>query len=326
MLRVPLIISSVLIISCSGKNCRESVDPIPVQIEVQRIDQKLFHTQSTQEVENLLDNHADFAKLFLDADQYPSNIILADQLFDLLQNPSIDTLYQESQQAFADLNQIIVTIESSLGRLSVYYPETKIPILQTAVTGLYKDLFISNEHVIIGMDFFVGKNATYKPQQIPNYILKRYNTEHLPANIMQFISSQYIQQCKGETMLSDMIDHGKSYYLLSQILPCTPENVLIGYTEEEWNDSFANDAIIWANFIENKLLYDTDHQIKQKFLGERPNVYEIGVKCPGRIGRWLGWQIVKRYAEKTDLSIQKIMAETDANKIFHLSEYKPSGS
>ena len=126
-------------------------------------------------------------------------------------------------------------------------------------------------------------------------------------------------------MLAEMIDHGKSYYLLSKLLPCTPEHILMGYTQEEWKDANDNDATIWANFIQNELLYETNHQMKQKFLGERPNVYEIAEKCPGRIGRWLGWQIVKSYVDNTGTSTQSLMAERDANQIFRRSEYKPSG-
>ena len=124
-------------------------------------------------------------------------------------------------------------------------------------------------------------------------------------------------------MLAEMIDYGKSYYLLGKILPCTPGNILIGYSEEEWEDIYENDAIIWANFVQNEWLYETDHTMKQRFLGERPNVYEIGDKCPGRIGRWVGWEIVEAYAERTGASVQDIMAETDFNKIFTESKYKP---
>ncbi len=325
MYRVLFILSIVLFTQCSDKSCRDTVEPIPIQLEVERIDQELFQAQSSGAIEALLASYPGFAQYFLDVDQYPSKKILAERMFSLYQNPSIDTLYQESLAAFEDIDLLTVELEEAFGRLSVYYPQTKVPKIQTAVTGLYKDLFISNEQIIIGMDFFIGSNASYPPQQIPEYILRRYTIEHLPSNIMQFVSSQYIQQSNDDTMLAEMIDHGKSYYLLSKILPCTPENILIGLTEDEWNDSFNNDDIIWANFIENELLYSTDHQMKQKFLGERPNVYEIGEKCPGRIGRWLGWQIVKNYAENTDVSVQNVMAETDANKIFRLSEYKPSG-
>lgn len=325
MLRVLSIMMILLVVGCQNQNCRDSVEPGSITLEVARLERGLFDSKSQSEVEVFLENNPVFAKLFLDADEYPSNAVLANKLFTLIQNPSIDTLYNEASEAFDDFDDFIGTLEGALGRLQVYYPDVTIPKIQTVVTGLYKDLIITNHHVMIGMDFFIGSDASYPPQQIPNYILHRYDVEHLPANIIQFLSSQYIQPAADDTMLSEMIDHGKSYYLLSKLLPCTPKNVLIGYTPEEWKESEENDAIIWANFIENELLYETNHHMKQKFLGERPNVYEIGDKCPGRIGRWLGWQMVEQYAKNTGTSVQDIMREKEANKIFRLSKYKPSG-
>lgn len=323
---VVLIICLVLFAGCSNDSCRESIAPVSVTLQVNRLDQDLFDASTPDDIKILLENNPPFANYFLQADQYPSDTILPNQLFDLLQNKAIDTLYQESLQAFSNLDGLISELQEAYGRLTAIYPETRLPVIQTAFTGLYKDLFISNEQVIIGMEFFIGEDASYQPKEIPAYILKRYTVEHLPSNIMQFVSSQFIATSKGESMLAEMIDYGKSYYLLSKLLPCTPENILMGYTEEEWSDSFENDQIIWANFIQNELLYETNHQIKQKFLGERPNVYEIGDKCPGRIARWVGWQIVKAYAEKTGISVTELMKETDANKIFRVSQYKPSGS
>lgn len=323
MRAVHLMICVVLLASCSSQPCRESVDPESVVLRVERLEQELFDSESSAEVEEFLQNNPDFAQLFLHSDQYPADSILANRMFGLIQNPSIDTLYQESVAAFENFDDVVKTLEDGLGRLKVYYPNAPSPVVQTCVTGLYNDLFISNEHIMIGMDFFVGPNATYKPQQIPNYILQRYTIEHLAASILQFISSQYIAKSKGDAMLAEMIDYGKSYYLLGKILPCTPGNILIGYSKEEWEDIYENDAIIWANFVQNEWLFETDHTMKQRFLGERPNVYEIGDKCPGRIGRWVGWEIVEAYAERTGASVQDIMAETDFNKIFTESKYKP---
>ena len=313
----------VLFTACSRETCRDSVDPTEVELDVQRLEKILFQANSSKDVESFLKENREFSNYFLDADQYPSDSILASRIFNLISNPAIDTLYQESVGAFQNFETTLSEIESALGRLKVYYPQAPSPKIQTVVTGLYKDLFISNEHIMIGMDFFVGLEASYKPLDIPNYILRRYNTEHLPSIIMQLISSQYSRPGKGESMLTEMIDFGKAYYLLAKIMPCTSERILIGYTEEEWTDSFDNESIIWANFIENKLLYETNHTIKQKFLAERPNVYEIGDKCPGRIAAWLGWQIVNAYAAKTGISVQELMAETDHNKIFTQSGYKP---
>ncbi|NQZ75516.1 MAG: gliding motility lipoprotein GldB [Ekhidna sp.] len=323
MRAVLLMICVVLLVSCSSKPCRVSVEPEMVNLEVQRLEKELFASKSEKDVERFLGEYPDFSQFFLHSDQYPSDSILAGRMFSLIQNPSIDTLYQEAITAFDDFDDVVVTLNEGLGRLKAYYPITPSPVIQTAVTGLYNDLFITNEHIMIGMDFFIGPEASYKPQQIPDYILKRYTTDHLAASILQFISSQFIATGNSDALLTEMIDYGKSYYLLSQILPCIPENVLIGYSEEEWEDIYENEEIIWANFVQNEWLYETDHTMKQRFIGERPNVYEIGEKCPGRIGRWLGWEIVKSYAKSTGKSVPEIMKEKDANMIFIKSGYKP---
>ena len=323
MRAVLLMIWILLLASCESQKCQKSVTPLAISLPIERLEEELFSSKNKKEVEVFLQQNKDLAQFFLHSDQYPADSILASQIFNLIQNPSIDTLYQESRNAFKDFESVVEIMEAGLGRLKVYYPEAPSPLIQTVVTGLYNDLFISNEHIMIGMDFFIGEKASYKPHDIPNYILRRYDLEHLPGSILQFISSQYIKPGKKDDMLTEMVDYGKSYYLLNKILPCTPRNILIGYTEEEWGDVFENEEIIWANFVENKLLYETNHQVKQKFLGERPNVYEIGDKCPGRIARWVGWQIVESYANKTGASVQEIMAEGDANIIFTNSGYKP---
>jgi uncharacterized protein YjaZ len=64
--------------------------------------------------------------------------------------------------------------------------------------------------------------------------------------------------------------------------------------------------------------------IKQKYLSERPKTVEVGEECPGRIAQWVGWEIVKKYmATHPDVSLSDLMKNTDAEKIFRESKYKP---
>lgn len=319
-----LIISLLFLFACNSSDCRSGLPENYVHLPVERLEDEFYYADSPQELEQILRQNTRFAELFLDAREYPSDSVLANQIFKIMKNAAIDTLFREAKSAFEDFDNTLSEIASGLGRLQTVYPQASVPLVQTTITGLYKDLVITNDEIIIGMDFFIGPDASFRPQEIPDYILQRYTLEHLPSTVLQFMSSQYIATSKEETMLAEMIDFGKSYYLLSQLLPCTPPNILIGYSEEEWQDIYDNEDIIWANFVENQIIYETNHVMKQKFLGERPNVYEIGEKCPGRIGRWVGWEIVKSYAEKNDIPLKDVLAETDNNKIFSKSGYRPS--
>jgi uncharacterized protein YjaZ len=45
-------------------------------------------------------------------------------------------------------------------------------------------------------------------------------------------------------------------------------------------------------------------------------------QSPGRIGVWLGWQIVKSFMQNNDVSLQKLLT-IDSEDLFKKSSYKP---
>jgi hypothetical protein len=129
---------------------------------------------------------------------------------------------------------------------------------------------------------------------------------------------------RDETLLNDMVSWGKVCFFMEKVMPCVPDSAIIMYSEKELNDVNRNMDIIWGHFIENKLFYETKNDIKRRYVEEAPKVAVIGDKCPGRIGRYIGWQIVKAYMEKNpEVTLADLMDETDAQKIFKLSKYKP---
>lgn len=327
MRAVIIVISFLLLItSCSEPTCREDilVPEEEVTVNVQRLEEVLFSSESIQDVAKFLEDYPTFTQLFLDGDQYPEDSVLAEKVYGLINNAAVDTLYQEATVEYASFTSIQGEMEMIFARLKSLYPSLHSPTVQTAVTGLYNDLYISDSLIIIGIDFFIGEEATYRPKEIPGYILQRYDREHLTAIIAKFMAGSLVNTGSGNTLLSEMIDFGKTYYLTSRLLPCTPDSILLGYTTEDMELINENESIIWANFVQNEILYETSHIVKQKFLGERPNVHEINQDCPGRIGAWVGWQIVESYMERNNVSVRSLLEDTDNEVIFRNSGYKPS--
>jgi hypothetical protein len=127
-----------------------------------------------------------------------------------------------------------------------------------------------------------------------------------------------------KTVLADMVAYGKSYYFAKRMLPCVPDSVLMSYSAEEIEGSRKNQDLIWARFIESQVLYSTSHVVKKDYLGDRPFTIQVGDKCPGRIGQWVGWQIVEKYMEThPDVTVPELMKMSDAQKLFRESRYKP---
>lgn len=324
-MRTVIITIPFLLFFACGPECKNenAIASTPVSIEVERLEAAFFSQDSPEGIENLLEEYREFSRLFLDSDQYPTDSILAAKIFRLIQNPSIDTLYNEAVSEYSDFDPIREDLEMAIGKMATLFPETRVPKIQTTVSGLYKDLFISDSLILIGLDFFIGPEATYKPLEIPGYVLKRYNKEHLASIIVKFLAGNQVYKGKSSSLLSEMVDFGKTYYLASRLVPCTQDSVWLGYTSRDMEVIDENEAVIWANLLENEVLYETNHITKRRFLGERPNVYEISQECPGRIGAWVGWRIVESYMKNNEVSIEELLADTDNEKIFRLSGYKP---
>lgn len=215
-------------------------------------------------------------------------------------------------------------LETAFKVIKYHYPDFVAPDVKTFVSGLSQDLLISDSLMVFGIDFFIGKDATYKPN-VYEYIQKRYERYNMVPAALLLLSNKFNEtNVKERNLLSEMINTGKAYYFVETILPCAPDSVIIGYPEQKLADVHHNEGRIWAHFIEKSLLFDRNPFILNKYIGERPSTPEIDSSAPGRIGTWVGWQIVRKYMERNPkVSLPELMAETDYQKIFNESKYKP---
>jgi len=296
-----------------------------VKVKIERLEDELFKAESVEEVFTFLNNNKVLKKEFLGSSQYPNDSVLAEILFDRITDPSIAILLEETRNEFGNMEDLKAEFEDAFAFMKVYIPQAPTPKIQTLVTGFgTSEMYISDSLIIIGLDYYIGPDATYRPNEYPQYILKRFRKEYIVPAVMLLLSDKYVvTDYSDKTMLADMIYYGKKYYFTEKLLPCTPDSLIIWYTTKELSDVNDNQHIIWANFLQNELLFETNHLTKEKFLGERPNTYEISAICPGRIGAWVGWEIVRKFMDDhPDVTLDALLKEADAMKIFNESDYK----
>ncbi|WP_071781093.1 gliding motility lipoprotein GldB [Adhaeribacter aquaticus] len=316
-----------IIFSCQKKKCEinPEIAKIKAQVTIERLENSFFAAKDENAIRAFLAQHPSFAQRYLQIKpQAPDGNIVA-SLTRLTNEPNLNKFAQETENKFKDLTPIKQDLETAFKHLKYYYPTFIVPKVNTYISGLLgPDLFVSDSLLVLGIDYFAGKQARYRPQQ-PEYILQRYEPENMvPAVVLQ-LSSQYNKiDLERSNMMAEMINYGKSLYFTERMMPCTPDSLIIGYSDQQIADVRYNEGKIWAHFIEKGLLYETDHFKVNKYVGERPNIPEIGKRCPGRVATWVGWQIVRKYmAENPDITLQQLMNDSDSQKIFLQSKYKP---
>jgi gliding motility-associated lipoprotein GldB len=305
---------------------RPDVSSVNVDVRVTPLEDILPAIKTKSELVSFFSGHTELRDMFFNRPAYPSDSVFINELYNRFTNPAIDTLLMETHRVFGDGEELKNQFDQAFTYLKYYYPNFQVPEILTVLTGLESDVYVSEKVAMVGLDYFLGETAKYKPY-MHDYMLRRYNKNFIVPSVMLLygIDPAYNKtNFDDKTVLADMITYGKAYYFAKQMTPCVADSVLIGYTSDEINGSRKNESLIWSRFIEDEVLFATSHQVKQKFIAERPKTLEVGEKCPGRIGTWVGWQIVKKYMEThPQVTLPQLMEMTDAAKLFKESGYKP---
>jgi hypothetical protein len=299
---------------------------ISIDLEFESLSDTLVTISSKEQLIKFLDKHRVLRDQFFRRDQYPNDSVFVNALYRRFTNPHIDSLLMETHRVFGDESELKKEFTEAFRNLRYYYPDSRTPRIETVISGFDNDMFVSDSLIIVSLDYYLGDGAKYRPNMY-EYLLRQYGKENIvPSCMLIYGINGRVNKVNPEdnTVLADMIAYGKSFYFAKQMLPCTPDSVFIWYTAEEIKGARKNQDLIWKRIIEDKLLYATNHKLKQAYLGDRPKTVEVGNECPGRIAQWVGWEIVKKYKEThPEVSLPALMMNPNADKILKESRYRP---
>lgn len=326
------IVGLLFLFSCGSDEEEQGCTFIPetsgidVDITLTSLSDSLAGVNSKKELVKILDNHKALREFFFKRQQYPTDSAFINELYKRFTHKSFDTLALEVKRVFGNEQKLKEEFEQAFKNFKYYYPGSRVPRIETVVSGFDTDMYVSDSLIIVGLDYFLGTGAKYRPNMY-EYMLRQYNPENIvPSTMLIYGIDPRINRIDegNKTALADMVAYGKAFYFAKHMVPCTPDSVLIWYTPDEIKGAWKNQDLIWARIIEDKLLYSTSHMLKQRYLGDRPKTVEVGTECPGRIGQWVGWQIIKSYMkEHPDRKLPDLMQSGNPDKLFEESKYKP---
>ncbi|HEY9169340.1 MAG TPA: gliding motility lipoprotein GldB [Lutibacter sp.] len=313
-----LILVFVLFLSISCKNeiaTEIDVSNIKVAVSVTRFEQKFYESNET----TLIALKKEFPYLF----PLQNDSIWLNKIKDKEERE----LYKKSQEVFGDFESERAQIEGLFKHVKYEHPNFEEPKIITLITNLdYQSKIVYADSLLfISLDMYLGKNSEVY-QDFPVYLSQNFDKSQLVVDIADAISNRYFTAHKSRQFLDMLIGAGKNMVMIDHYLPSVSNAQKIGYSDDEYEWVVANESQIWKYFIENKLLYSTDLKLVDRFMADAPfsKFYiDIDKESPGRIGVWLGWQIVSAYmTNNKDVTLQQLL-QTNAEEIFNKSKYKP---
>lgn len=235
-------------------------------------------------------------------------------------------LYAATQKLYKDFSGVEDDLTDLFKHIRYYDAQFKSPDVITILSNIdyeYRVIY-TDPLLLISLDVYLGKDQPFYADY-PNYIKENNTPDRIVVDVANKIIDTQVKPSFNRSFLGKMIAAGKKMYLLDLYVPKKSDVIKIGYAQEKMDWALANESNIWRYFIEQNLLYSTDTKLNKRFLDDAPfSKFYLAEdsRSPGRIGQWIGWQIVRSFMEKNDVSLQTLL-KMNEEEIFKKSNYKP---
>jgi hypothetical protein len=332
----------LLVIACNNKDHGPDVSKIKIDLKLERFDRDFFSIDSNNVLPGLNQLNQKYPIL---TNLFLQNILGLDSAVTLqgvrqflhLSEP----IYDSVKVVFKNADWLQKDFHESFRYVKYYFPEYKIPDIITVVgpidalaqtsSGGYTPDFLGPDFMGISLQFYLGKNfsgyrSDYFIERVaPLYRSRRFSKEYILPDAMQLIVDDlFPDKSNGKPLIEQMIEKGKQWWMLDKFLPGTHDSLKTGFTKIQLDWCKENEGLIWSYLLKNEDIYSINPVVIQTYIGEGPFTQGFSQELsPGNIGQWIGWQIVKRFAEKNSSMKPEELMRTDAMKILEEAKYKP---
>lgn len=314
---VAIFLMILLLFSCKNESVTVvDVSHINAELELQRFEVDFYNT-----TEETLESTKEKYPIFFP--ENTSDSIWLQKIWDADERE----LYQETIKKYGTLESLEEQLVSLFKHVKYYNQDFVVPKVTTVISNIDYDyrIIYRGTSLIISLDCYLGAEHPFYGDY-PKYIRQNNTEGHIVVDIAEnIISKQVLPYVNDRSFLGKMIEAGKKMYVLDMYLPTVPDREKIGYSKIKYDWALANEEQVWKYFLSKNLLYSTDTKLNKQFLDDAPfSKFYLSQDnlSPGRIGVFMGWQIVRSYMQKNDVSLQELL-KVKPQDLFTKSKYKP---
>lgn len=333
--KIYLLLTALCYVSCDNKKAHKIPEEVVEQsfsLKINRFDQDLFilkNHATEANIDSLAKNYPDYFYLFtknilnIGDSLNPQMPVL---LKGFLNDQYINEMYTGVQKQFGDVTIYNNHLTEAFKAYHYFFPNYNIPEITYFVSGYNYANVTTKKTLAIGLEMYLGSNyEPYTLLKIPLYKQKLMRKEYLVADALQaWISTEFEDEADYASLLNQMLYKGKVLYTLETLMPDLSDTIKFGYSQEQLKWCMQNESKIWSHFIEKKLLFAALRGDSYKYINEGPFTAGFPRESPGKIGVWLGYQIIKKYVDaQPKITLKQLFDNHNSQQILTQSKYKP---
>lgn len=248
-----------------------------------------------------------------------------------LSNEAYNDVFQECLNKYTEVDDLEKAFTEAYSRAQELIPGYETPQnIYFIFSGFGDYLSIDENTLYVSLEYFLGedyKNYQYVPG-IYEYLRKNLKKEKIVPDAMYECTCEHFPMTQeAGTLLDHLLYYGKMLYITDAIMNKETPELIMGYTQDEWEWCEKNETNMWNYLRENNLLFETDNKTITDFVimsGSTKYFSTEQYSAPGRAAVWLGWRIISRYMENNPgKSLTDLIKESNSQMILQSSRYNP---
>jgi hypothetical protein len=310
-----------------------NISDIKTEIKVVRFDNELFAINDKDTLNSLIELSNKYPEFF---DLFTYKVIqiggIGDSLFiDGMKFFLTDTLILDVKKLveteFSDFDETEREFKKAFKYFQYHFPDKELPTVYAYFSGFNQSVVTAENIIGISLDKYLGRDCEYymKLNSTPRYKVMNMHKDKIASDAAYAWGvTEFEHTNKATTLLDNMIHHGKLMYFVDAMLPEMHDSLKIGYTKLQLDWCKKNEAQMWSQLIEYKMLYSNKRMDIIRYINASPTTSGFPLESPGRTGVWIGWQIVRQYMKKfPETTLPDLMQNNNYQQILNDSKYFP---
>lgn len=308
---IALTIAFISFVSCSD-NARRAGDGL-TDMPIERIDRLVYHYNGLDSVsrKNFADSMLPGIDIYLRVAGIDRDSVEVETALTILSKSQPVKVFSPDVEArLKSIENIETSISDALQRLRTALPKVHVSHIYGIVSPYRQSVITADSVVLVALNLYLGKD--YRGYAgFEDYFRRTRESERIPYDVIEAtVASHYpIDNDKAKTILSKMLYHGALVHAIMSSMPDADLSLALGVSDKELEWLESNEASIWDKFIQQGFLYSNSDVDASKLLNPSPSTPIIHPESPGRVGRYIGYAIVKSYIDKhTDVTLERLLS------------------
>ncbi len=211
--------------------------------------------------------------------------------------PSVRVFGPDVKRRLSDMADVEAQLGQVAGSINALFPKARIADVYGVISPYRQGVLTVDSTVLVVTNLYLGTD--YEGYGgFDEYFRSTRLSGRIPYDVAEAALAAGYPDSVSTTALSRMLYQGALVYDVMSTLKQPDEAMAIGVTADQLKWLQANLANIWRTLIDRNMLYSTVPLDADKLLAPAGSSSWLHKDAPGRVGRYIGLEIVRAYMAK----------------------------